>query len=112
MKERMTLQNSEIAALIISSLQNILAEQESPAIAIEAVNEATALVGPQAALNSLGLVTLLVDLEQKFDERYGVSFTLADERALSQRHSPFRSVSTLAEYISRLVQETPQYERA
>jgi len=28
---------------------------------------------------------------------------LADERALSQKHSPFRSVGSLADYVSELV---------
>lgn len=112
MQEQSTWRKPDITSLVVASLQNILVEQEKSALGIEAVNESTNLIGQQAALNSLGLVALLIDLEQKFDELYGISLTLADERALSQKHSPFRTVNTLAEYIWRLLQEAPQYERA
>ena len=53
----------------------------------------------------MGLVTLIVDVEQRLEEQYDVVVVLADERAMSQERSPFRSVSSLADYISQLVEE-------
>jgi hypothetical protein len=38
------------------------------------------------------------ELEQAIEEQLNVSVRLADEKALSQRHSPYRSVGTLAAY--------------
>ncbi|MGH2545823.1 MAG: acyl carrier protein [Acidimicrobiales bacterium] len=61
------------------------------------------LFGQDGALDSLGLVMLLVDVEQAVEERLGQSLTLADDAALSQARSPFRSIGSLARYVeSRL----------
>jgi acyl carrier protein len=60
------------------------------------------LLGPGSALDSLGLVTLIVDVEQRLADEYDVSITLASENAMSRRQSPFRTVGTLADYITEL----------
>lgn len=59
----------------------------------------TILFGPGGALDSMGLVTLIMEVEYMLAEQFGVTLTLADDRAMSQRTSPFRSVGTLADYI-------------
>src|SRR5262245_33750878 len=61
------------------------------------------LFGPAGPLDSLGLVALLIDIEEAFADR-GIEITLGDERAMSQKHSPFRTVGTLVSYIERLVE--------
>jgi len=45
-----------------------------------------------------------VAVEQTIEDKYGASISLADEKALSQRNSPYRTVGSLAEYASRLIQ--------
>jgi acyl carrier protein len=60
------------------------------------------LFGAPSPLDSLGLVALLIDIEEAFDNE-GHSITLSDERALSQSRSPFRSVSALVDYIETLL---------
>jgi len=75
-------------------------------------NKETRLIGKRGVLDSLGLVSLIVDVEQKIDDDYGLSLTIADDRAMSQEKSPFRTVGTLAEYISRLIQEEQQDGRS
>lgn len=61
-----------------------------------------ALFGAPSSLDSLGLVALLIDIEEAF-ERQGHPIVLSDERALSQSRSPFRNVSSLADYIQHLI---------
>lgn len=65
-----------------------------------------ALFGKHAALDSLGLVNLIVTVEGKVAEDLGAAVTLADERAMSRRNSPFRTVETLVDYIEELLSET------
>jgi len=65
----------------------------------------TRLFGRHSKLDSLGLVSLVVAVEESLQDRLGVSVTLADERAMSQRRSPFLSVHSLADYIEHLLQE-------
>jgi acyl carrier protein len=61
------------------------------------------LYGPGSPLDSLGLVSLLIEVEEGLRD-LGVEVTLSDERAMSQRHSPFRSVTSLVDYIVQLLQ--------
>jgi acyl carrier protein len=61
-----------------------------------------AIFGPGSPLDSLGLVALLIDIEEAFADR-GATVSLSDERAMSQVHSPFRTVTTLVNYIQSVV---------
>ena len=65
----------------------------------------TVLFGSTGQLDSLGLVNLLVIIEQNIEEEFDVSITIADERAMSQKHSPFKTIGTLADYIDMLLKE-------
>ncbi|RRR75417.1 MAG: hypothetical protein EI684_04690 [Candidatus Viridilinea halotolerans] len=65
----------------------------------------TSLIGKQAVLDSLALVTLIVDLEQRIEEEFDLALTLADDRAMSQKHSPFRTAGALAAYVGELLAE-------
>jgi acyl carrier protein len=63
----------------------------------------TRLLGSQSVLDSMHLVSLIIAVEQEVEDTFGVALTLADERALSMKESPFRSIQSLADYISILV---------
>jgi len=63
----------------------------------------TKLLGPKSVLDSMRLVTLIVTTEREIQEAFGVAHTLADERALSMKESPFRSIQSLADYIGTLI---------
>lgn len=63
----------------------------------------TVLFGQNGKLDSLGLVNFVVAAEQNIEEALGVSVSVSDERAMSQRNSPFRTIGTLVDYISLLL---------
>jgi acyl carrier protein len=63
----------------------------------------TRLLGPQSGLDSMQLVNLIVTTEREIEDAFGVTLTLADERALSMKASPFRSIRSLADYIALLM---------
>jgi len=63
----------------------------------------TRLLGRHSVVDSMQLVNLLAAIEREIEDTFGVAVTLADERALSMRASPFRSVQSLTEYIGTLV---------
>jgi len=60
--------------------------------------EDTILFGKEGILDSMGLVTLIVAVEQAIEDRYEKAAGLADEKAMSQSKSPYRSIATLAEF--------------
>ena len=68
-------------------------------------DKSTLLFGREGVLDSLTLVNLIVVAEQKVQETLNIAITLADERAMSQKNSPFKSVESLANYIVMLVKE-------
>jgi len=68
-----------------------------------AVSPDAPVFGPDSLLDSLGLVGLLLDIEEGL-QAIGCNVVLSDERAVSQKRSPFRSVQTLVAYISAAAQ--------
>ena len=65
----------------------------------------TKLFGNDGILDSMGLVNLVVSLEERIQEEYDVAITLADESAMSLSKSPFLTVASLAYYIEKLLRE-------
>lgn len=63
----------------------------------------TPLFGREGILDSIGLVTLVVAVEQAIEDRYGALVSLADDKALAQKNSPFRTVGSLAEYAAQIL---------
>ena len=60
------------------------------------------IFGPDSTLDSLGLVGLLLDVEEGL-QAIGCDVVLSDERAVSQKRSPFRNVNSLVTYVSTLL---------
>jgi acyl carrier protein len=71
----------------------------------------TVLFGKSGQLDSLGLVSLIVAVEQNIEDDFGVSITLADERAMSQQNSPFKTVTTLSDYVALLLADNESSRR-
>jgi acyl carrier protein len=66
----------------------------------------TQLFGKDGVLDSMGLVSLVIAVEQAIEDHFGETVSLADEKALSQEKSPYRSVAVLAEYAVSQIQES------
>lgn len=96
------MQRADLIQLIADTLIGVLAVDKIDPPAV--VDEHTRLVGG-AVIDSLGLVEVILEVEQRLRREYGADVTLADERAMSQRHSPFRTVGTLADYADVLLAE-------
>lgn len=92
-----------VVETILSALHDLLeanTEGELPTL-----DETTRLIGRSAVLDSMGLVTLIVEVEQRLEADYDLVVVLADDRAMSQTRSPFLSVGALAEYVVQLAAE-------
>ena len=63
----------------------------------------TILMGNESKLDSLGLVSLLITVEQYIEDEFDKNITIADERAMSEKNSPFRTIKTLSDYIEKLI---------
>jgi len=65
--------------------------------------EGFVLLGAGATLDSLSVVQYVLDVEQRLADKYRTLVSLTDEKAMSQRQSPFRSVGTLIDYLDSLL---------
>jgi acyl carrier protein len=66
------------------------------------IGPSTRLFGPQGVLDSIGLVSVVVAVEQRIRDEHQIDVSLMDDRAVSQTHSPFRTPETLADYVLSL----------
>lgn len=73
--------------------------------ALNVPSSKTKLYGGEGALDSLALVSFITDLEEQISDEFEVDIILADEKAMSQRTSPFRTVESLTIYIENLLSE-------
>ena len=91
-----TISREAIEALVMDGLRMCnearLPDQQIP------VAPDTPLFGNEGHLDSMGLVGLLLDIEDALVEQ-GHDIALSDEKAMSQKNSPFRDVQTLTDYI-------------
>lgn len=92
-----TVDEARVVELILRVLARL---GEEGVLDLEGVDAAadTPLFGDSGLLDSVGLVSLVIAVEEALDDELGLRVGLADERALSQSASPYRTVSTLASY--------------
>jgi acyl carrier protein len=89
--------------IVVASLEEVFAQMGTPLPG--GVSDDTVLVGKDAVLDSLGVVSLIVEVEQKLEATHGVSVTLANDRAMSQRNSPFRTIGVLTDHLLSMIAE-------
>jgi acyl carrier protein len=94
---------SKIEEVILNSLIELNEELENNPLG--SPSKETQLYGGGGALDSMALVSFITDLEEIISEKFDKDIILADERAMSQKTSPFRSVESLTRYIKKLLEE-------
>ena len=68
-------------------------------------SENAPLFGRGGVLDSIALVSLIVAVEQAIEDEFDTALTIADEKAMSQKSSPFKTIGSLATYIQKLITE-------
>lgn len=86
----------ELDSKIIKFLEDFLKEELGESIQLSLDSK---LFGGGGPLDSMALVNLVVDLEELIEDDYGKTITLADEKAMSRRTSPFSRVQNLIDYV-------------
>ena len=70
-----------------------------------AKSEDTLLSGSGGGLDSLGMVNLIVDLEEELSSRFGHDVNLIDDGTMHLESDPFRTIGTLIEFVKSLAPE-------
>jgi acyl carrier protein len=63
----------------------------------------TCLFGEDSVLDSLSLVSVIVDLETAASEQFDRAISLTDDKAMSRNPVPFSDVTSLKNYILELL---------
>lgn len=90
---------NDVTAVIIDTVRDICSSQqlELP----DAFSADSVLFGEGGVLDSMALVGLVIAVEQALEEKFGVVIELASDKALSQRNSPYRTVTALAAFAAQ-----------
>jgi acyl carrier protein len=94
---------SKIEKIIVDLLIELSKEIENSQL--ENPTKETKLYGGNGVLDSFALVSFIIDLEEIISDEFDEDIVLADEKAMSQRTSPFRNVESLTAYIQKLLEK-------
>ena len=97
----MKIERKKVIQILEESLNKFCEEFELDNSLSEGEN--TKLFGSDGVLDSIGLVSFIVFVEEVLEDEFGISIVLADEKAMSRRTSPFSRISYLADYILELI---------
>jgi acyl carrier protein len=92
-----TKMHDQIQSAILSAIKEVN-EILPPEMRLSNDPEAV-IFGKGGKLDSLGLVNLVLAVEERLAER-GWKVSLTDERAMSQNRSPFRSIEALTSFVA------------
>ena len=95
-----SIDSERIAELVYNAIDVVNEEQEAGSKLPKALD--TVLSGHGAALDSLGLVNLLVAVEEQIAVELGSRLTLFNMKATKRAANPFHTVATLVQYIEKL----------
>lgn len=87
---------TELTDLILEALTAAMSQAGQPWTG--GISPETRLYGYGSDVDSMGLVVLLIELEERVSRRYGVSIGLTNEQVMSQQ-SPLRTVGSLVTYL-------------
>ena len=96
-------QENIVMNLIYKAFESLNAERE-PQKQIS-VGPDTCLFGVDSILDSLSLVSVIVDIESLVSEQFDRVISLTDDRAMSRDPVPFTNVNSLKNYITEILLE-------
>ena len=95
--------NRSVKSIIEETLRSFVNEEEIELL-IE-INEDTRLFGSSGLFSSIQLVSFITELEENLEDYLDVELTLADEKAMSRRTSPFSIMKYLTSYVEEKIKE-------
>jgi acyl carrier protein len=97
------MKREEIKEIVINVLTNIV--NEKPDLRDVEISESTKLLSEGSFIDSLTLVSFIVDLETSLADEFNIDISLSDDRAMSREKSPYENISALVDYIDELAHE-------
>ena len=70
---------------------------------LKIIDEDTLLLSEGSSIDSMTIVSIVVDLEQELSDFFKKDISLSDDRAMSREVSPYENVKNMIEYIFELI---------
>ena len=67
------------------------------------INSETLVLSEGSDIDSMTIVSIVVDLESKLSDVFQKEISLSDEKAMTREKSPFKNIKNLIEYILELL---------
>jgi len=97
------MERSEIFEIVFSQL-NVL-NDTLPEDQKFTVRNDTILFGRGSSIDSMSLVSVIVDLEDYFFDEKGLEISLTDDKAMTREISPFDNVNNLVDYLYEITNQ-------
>jgi acyl carrier protein len=97
------LDHAAVQGIVLHALETLNDERDQDDKLV--VSPRTRLFGADAELDSLALVSVIVDVEEAVSDAAGRTVRLTDDRAMSREVSPFTDVQALTAYVVELLAE-------
>ena len=68
------------------------------------LNKDEFLISDKSCIDSLGLITLLINIEEKVSNKFKKNLNLLDEKYISEENTPFKTLGSLASWLNNNVQ--------
>ena len=93
----MSYENNNFLELIYSSIKEVN-KQQSPSNQLKLdINEY--LISDKSSIDSLGLITLLINIEGAVSKNYNKNINLIEEELISEIDTPFETIGSLAKWL-------------
>lgn len=94
--------NEQIIQIVYHAIENLNMERASDNKVPVAMD--TLLLAEEGLVDSLELVSLVVDVETAIGDIFKCEVSLTDDEAMSRDESPFHSIASLCNYINEVLQ--------
>ena len=93
----MSQSKEQIEQIVLSVINN-----NCEGIELGIINRETLLLSEGSVIDSMTIVSIIVDLELLLSDLYNAEISLSDENAMSRDISPYTDVNSLIEFIFEL----------
>lgn len=100
-----SMERSQLLTLVLGQIEEHLRQTNTDGAPLPKIDEDTPLYGKDGLVDSLGLVAIVLSVEQTINDDLDSEIVIADDRAMSQKSSPFGTPGRLVDYTMLLINE-------
>jgi len=89
---------NKIENIVFAAIKN-----NTEGLEVGEINYNTQLLAEGSVIDSMALVSIIVDLESELSEIFNLEISLSDDEAMSRVESPYKNVNNLVNYITELL---------